>query len=452
MSYLFDKVDNTKLVLFRIAFGLLMMIEGWGAIATGWVTETFVEPTFTFNFIGFEWTHFLLGNTMYLIYTGIGFLGLLVMLGAFYRISSLLLFLLWTLTYFMQKSHYNNHYYFLVWVSFLMAVVPAHRFYSVDSTIRANISSKTTPRWTILAFKIQVAILYFFAAVAKLYPGWTENHFLPLRLEQSAMWFSQYSYLDWFSNFLRNRDLAAFLAYGGIGFDFLIVPLLLFKPTRKIAFFAALFFHLFNSITLHVGIFPYLALAMSLFFFDSKFLNKEFLPFKGRMLSNDNIPVKNTKLITYAFIFLTLFQIYLPLRHWLIQDDVLWTEEGHRLSWRMMLRTKSGSIRFETHLPNGKIVHENLHDFLKPHQASRVATKPDFIWQYVQELKHRYKEKGIDSIEVYAKKSYVSINGGPRFPFIDPKVDLAKEKWNFFTHQDWILPSPPNYYKKDSKK
>ncbi|WP_316930169.1 HTTM domain-containing protein [Leeuwenhoekiella sp. MAR_2009_132] len=35
-------------------------------------------------------------------------------------------------------------------------------------------------------------------------------------------------------------------------------------------------------------------------------------------------------------------QLELPLRHWIIKDDVLWTEEGHRLSWRMMLRSKGG--------------------------------------------------------------------------------------------------------------
>ena len=37
-----------------------------------------------------------------------------------------------------------------------------------------------------------------------------------------------------------------------------------------------------------------------------------------------------------------IIQIALPLRHLAIKDDVLWTEEGHRLSWRMMLRSKTG--------------------------------------------------------------------------------------------------------------
>ena len=53
-NFLFSRVDNSALVLFRAFFGLLITLEAWGAIATGWVRRIFVEPDFTFNFIGFE--------------------------------------------------------------------------------------------------------------------------------------------------------------------------------------------------------------------------------------------------------------------------------------------------------------------------------------------------------------------------------------------------------------
>ena len=450
MNYLFEKVDNSKLVLFRILFGILMMAECWGAILTGWVKKTFVDVDFTFNFIGFEWTQVLLGDTMYGIYIVMGFLGLLIMLGAFYRFSAISLFILWTLTYLMQKSNYNNHYYFLVWVCFLMAVVPANRYYSVDASLNRKNSSETTPRWTIIIFQIQVTILYFFAAIAKLYPGWLDNRYLPIRLNSSAAWFADTKYFSWLAPYLRMPELAEILAYGGIAFDFLIIPLLIIKKTRKPAFIMALIFHIFNSITLQVGIFPYLALAMSLFFFDTETIKNTIFPFKGRSLIPQESYEKPyyRKLITYSIIAFTLWQIYLPLRHWLIKDDVLWTEEGHRMAWRMMLRTKSGHIDFETHLPDGQIINEDVYEFLKPHQVYGVQTKPDFIWQYVQELKKRYKEKGIDSVQIYAKNSTLSINGGPYHPFINPNVDLANVKWSYFGHQEWILPSPKNYYSK----
>ena len=66
---------------------------------------------------------------------------------------------------------------------------------------------------------------------------------------------------------LQERWVHFFITYTGILFDLLIVPLLLIKRTRKWAFFASIFFHLFNSFVFQIGIFPYMSLAFSLFFF-----------------------------------------------------------------------------------------------------------------------------------------------------------------------------------------
>ena len=35
----------------------------------------------------------------------------------------------------------------------------------------------------------------------------------------------------------------------------------------------------------------------------------------------------------------------------------------------------------------------------------------------------------------------MSVNGRPYKQLIDPKVDLANVEWNYFKHNDWILPS-----------
>ena len=66
---LFKQVDSVGLVLWRMAFGLLIAIEGFGAIATGWVRRVMIEPQFTFNFIGFEFLQPLPGNGMYFYFT-----------------------------------------------------------------------------------------------------------------------------------------------------------------------------------------------------------------------------------------------------------------------------------------------------------------------------------------------------------------------------------------------
>lgn len=454
MEYLFERVDNSRLTVFRIFFGLLMTIESWGAIATGWVKETFVDTTFTFNFIGFDWTQVFIGETMYYVYVAMGFLGILIMLGAFYRMSIIAFCLLWSLTYFAQKSHYNNHYYLLVIVSFLLTLMPANNSLSLDANFNVKIKRNTVFRWNYIVFQLTIACVYIYAAIAKLTPGWTENHFLPIRLRTSAKWFTDKLGENVFSEFLSNPDLAQLLAYAGIGFDFLIVPLLLIKPTRKIAFFAALFFHIFNSITLHIGIFPYFALALCIFFFDSKEIRNWFLPFVKRDSIEDretNYNAKPRLTVVFLTIF-TLLMVFLPLRHHLIPQDVTWTEEGHRLSWRMMLRSKTGQGTFYVETPDGKQKRISMYDYLSRHQINDVKTKPDMMWQFAQKLKQEYKDKGISPIKVYLKNSKLRINDGPYHNFINPEADLANVKWSYFGHQDWILPQPKDYYKKAEAK
>ena len=75
-QFLFRKIDNAQLVVFRIFYGLLVAAECYGAIATGWVRRTMVEPKFTFSFIGFEWLQPLPGNGMYIYFAVMGTLGL----------------------------------------------------------------------------------------------------------------------------------------------------------------------------------------------------------------------------------------------------------------------------------------------------------------------------------------------------------------------------------------
>jgi len=42
-----------------------------------------------------------------------------------------------------------------------------------------------------------------------------------------------------------------------------------------------------------------------------------------------------------------LIQILLPLRPLFYTGNVFWTEEGYRMSWKMMLRHKTGKIHFK---------------------------------------------------------------------------------------------------------
>ena len=130
------------------------------------------------------------------------------------------------------------------------------------------------------------------------------------------------------------KEFAKMMSYLGFGFDLLIVPLLLWKRTRIFAVIAALVFHLINSITLQIGIFPYFALAMAVFFFPPEAVRNAFFRKKTTYLASSyEFQPRNTNQVVVTWVLAIYFswQIYLPLRHWTIPGDVLWTEEGHRL-------------------------------------------------------------------------------------------------------------------------
>jgi len=432
-KFLFKHIDNSGLIVFRIVFGLLCFLEAFGAVLTGWVRKVLVEPKFTFSFIGLEWLQPLPGNGMYAYYIIMSVFGLLIMLGYKYRFSMLMFALMWVSTYLMQKSSYNNHYYLLCLLSFIMVFLPANRYASVDAKLNPEIKQISMPSWCKWIFVIQLFILYSYASIAKLYPDWLNTNVVEVLMKGKAD-------LPIIGSLLQQKWLHYGIAYGGILFDGLIIPLLLFKPTRKYAFFASIFFHLFNSIVFQIGIFPYLSLAFSLFFFDAEIVRNIFLKQKPfYKLSDIIIPKYKSILVTLISVFFAI-QIALPLRHHFFKDDVLWTEEGHRLSWRMMLRAKSGKITYSVvDAETNNAISIKLDDHLTKKQQRNAKTKPDIIWQFAQHLKHHFAKKGI-RIKVYVR-AYVSVNGKPYKQLIDPEVDLANEKWCHFKHHKWILPS-----------
>lgn len=439
---LFKRIDNTGLVLFRMTFGFLLACEGFGAIATGWVRRVFVAPDFTFNFIGLDFLQVFTNEWMYVHFVLMGICGLLIMVGYKYRIAMIGYATLWTLAYLSQKTSYNNHYYLMVLLCWIMVFLPANRAASVDAKMNPSIHSTSMPRWVLLFMILQIWIVYTYASIAKIYPDWLDATTPGLFMRGKADYWL-------IGDFLQQEWVHYSIAYVGILFDLLIVPLFLWRKTRMFAFVVSLFFHLFNSAVFLIGIFPYMSISFAFLFFSSETLQKRFLP-KKEIYKGDEVIVPNYKplLIGLASIYF-LIQIGLPLRHWFIQDDVLWTEEGHRLSWRMMLRTKNGTLTVWTvDKATGERTRYNTREILSKKQQRTVKTKADLLWQLAQKIKEIEADKGKD-VQVFMD-ARVSVNGGQFKRFIDPKVDLASVPWEPFKHHEWILPSPEVYnVKKD---
>lgn len=434
-GWLTTPVDNSLLILFRVVFGLLIAAEGGGAIATGWVRSVFIEPEFTFNFIGFDFLQPLVGETMYIVYGLLAVTGLMVMVGLRYRLAILTYAVLWTVSYLLQKTSYNNHYYLLMLLCWLMALMPANRYYSLDVRQGYVTKSVTCPRWCVVVFCGQLLIVYTFASLAKVYPDWLSG--IPIQL-----WFSTKADFWLIGPLLQQEWVQTAVIYGGIAFDGLIIPGLLWKRTRPFAFAAAVLFHGFNSAVFHIGIFPYLAIALCVFCFPGKQIRQWFFKRKPRVTSEVMAQTSYTLapwMLAVGGIYF-LWQIYLPMRHHWYEGNVFWTEEGHRMSWRMMLRTKSGSVRFKIEdLKTGETWWVEPRDHLTSKQARKVATHPDMIWQFGQFLEKEYQKRGYDDLAIYAYGD-VSLNGHPYSPMVDSSVDLSAVPWQPFRHATWIYP------------
>jgi hypothetical protein len=421
---LFTKMDNAPLIIFRVFFGLLVSLECYGAIVTGWVKSTLIDPEFTFTFIGFEWLQPLPGVGMYLYFFVMGTLGILMAMGYKYRFSAFAFLVLWTGVYLMQKSSYNNHYYLLILIAGFMAFFPANRSFSIDARQHPKLHTNAMyayVKWIVVA---QLFLVYTYAAIAKMYGDWLDFGIIKILMQSKADYYV-------IGGLLQHPVLHQFLGISGILFDLFIVPALLWKPTRKYAFIASIFFHLFNSIVFQIGI---------VFFFEPETIRRLFFKQKTPYVAAElALPsYKNGLLLVLGLYFL--LQLLLPLRHHLIADDVLWTEEGHRMSWRMMLRSRAGTTDFyvvdQTSKQKTKV---DLKAYLTPKQIRRINSYPDFIWQFAQRLKKEQSAAG-KSVSVYVDAK-VSINGKPLKRFIDPEVDMAKVPWDHFKHHPWILPS-----------
>ena len=79
------------------------------------------------------------------------------------------------------------------------------------------------------------------------------------------------------------------------------------------------------------------------------------------------------------------------------------------------------------------VLNEN---FLTEFQERQMSFQPDFILEFAHYIGEYYNNNGYSDVEVYAE-SYVTLNGRTSKVFVDPNVDLMKEKRGF-SNKKWI--------------
>lgn len=431
---LFTRIDNSPLLIFRIFFGILVACESFGAIATGWVHKNLIAPKVHFPFIDVSWLAPLPNNGMYFYFVLMGIFGIFIALGYRYRFSIIVFTALWTAVYLMQKTAYNNHYYLLILISVFMCFFPADASYAWRKKTLDKEKQNSMYSYVKWAIVLQLFIVYVYASIAKLYGDWLDFGMIRILMKPVE-------HYPIIGSVLQQVWIHKIIGVSGILFDLLIIPALLWKPTRKIAFIVSIFFHLFNAVVFQIGIFPFLSLAFTVFFFDAETIRSLFFKHKTPYINTQvATPSYATKLLVVLALYFAI-QLLLPIRHYALQDNVLWTEEGHRMSWRMMLRTRSGKGHFSVvNVDTNEKTRINLTNYLTPSQHRKVLAYPDFAWQFAQHLKKEYASQGV-SVAVYLEQSRISVNDRPYAPFINPETNLANAPWLSFSHHSWILPS-----------
>jgi hypothetical protein len=257
---LFEPIDIAPLVFFRVVFGGIMLWEVYRYFSYGWIERYFIEPTFFFKYQGFGWVRPFAGDGMYIHFAALGVLAACILLGFCYRLAAALFFLGITYVFLLDQTNYLNHLYLICILSFILIFVPAHRALSLDAALRPRLRSSTAPAWTLWLLRFQIAVPYFFGAIAKFNADWL------LAAQPMRMWLADRTDFPVIGRWFTEPWAAYFMSWGGFLFDLLFVPLLLWRRTRPFAFAFAAVFHLMNFQLFHIGVFTWLMLVASLIF------------------------------------------------------------------------------------------------------------------------------------------------------------------------------------------
>jgi hypothetical protein len=505
---LFQPVDISSLVFFRLAFAMVALWEVTRYLSQDWVRQIWIEPDFLFGYPFFEWVKPWPGNGMILHFWALGGLAALILLGAFYRLAAGLFFLAFTYVFLLEQSHYLNHFYLVSLISFLLVFLPAHHKLSIDALLRPRLRSETVSSWAVWLLRFQVGVPYFYGGLAKINGDWLQGE--PMRY-----WLQGKGSLPLVGPLLAQPWAPYFFSYGGLLLDLGAVPLLLWRRTRVWAFLVTSLFHVANDAMFQIGIFPWFMIAATTIFFEPDWPRRlladwgprpswrgvlagfggalgavavlvtqatvrDGLPLVPLLMgatagaliawtlssrlgtreaaaakkasrkgsAPSPIPSSETSagrpspsraLGVSLLVAWAVGQLVVPLRHYFIPGDVNWTEEGHRFSWHMMLRTKQGAIRYEVIDPaDGSVWEIDPSSMLTPRQAYTVPGRADMIRQFARHLATEFAARGRPNVEVRALTN-VTLNGRQPQPFVNPDVDLTREPARLWG-TPWILP------------
>jgi hypothetical protein len=430
---LFRPIDAASLVFFRISFGLVMAWWCFDDLRTGRVHQLYEVPRFHFTYEYLDFVRPWPGAGMTIHFLMLLMLALCIAAGLMYRLAMILFAVGFTWFFLLDRTNYQNHYYLISLVSWIMALLPLHRQFSLDVLNGFTRPAATLPVWMLWLVRFHIALPYVFGGLAKFEADWLAGE--PMRQV-----FASQSDMPMLGAWLATEWAVQFFTWGGLLFDLSIVPLLLWRPTRLPAYVAAIGFHLANSFLFHIHIFPWFMILASTIFFAPDWPRRLLKRPRRDVDAPPPLPSlgQNRRVAVFLSVVVA-FHLIWPLRHHAYGADAAWTERGHYFSWRMMLRSKTSGIRYYmVDKPTGRWWVPDIYEFVNQEQSAKFARDPEMILQFAHFLAKEHRRRAGREAAVHALV-LTSLNGRKPQLLIDPETDLAAQPRGFY-RRDWIIP------------
>ncbi|WP_116105184.1 HTTM domain-containing protein [Lewinella sp. IMCC34191] len=433
------ETSAAPLIVFRIGFGLMMLLSIIRFWAYGWIYKLYIFPDFFFSYRYFEWVK-PLGEWTYALFAVAGLSAFCVMIGYRYRIAILVFFLSFTYIELMDKTTYLNHYYFVSLLAFLLVFIP------IPAGLGAAERRKSANTFYRNALRIFVGVVYFYAGLAKLNSDWL------LHAQPLATWLPGRDHFPLVGPLFRERWVHFAFAWAGAIYDLAIPFLLWWRRSRPVAFVLVVVFHVMTWVLFPIGMFPWIMIVSALIFFDDDAHRsivaslRAVLPrFGTRTKTRRTGPYRAPALAQAAIVAVLAYHLLFPFRHLLQQDELFWTENGFRFSWRVMLIEKAGMATFRVEDRAGdQRITVNNREFLSTFQEKQMSTQPDFLLEFGHFLADHYRAQGFTEPAVYVE-SYVALNGRMSRAYVDPTVDLTTISPDD-PPRTWLLPFEEDIY------
>ena len=216
-------IDAAGLAVFRFLWGAVCFVCVVRFLASGWIERFYGEPTFFFRYWGFGWLPVLPVPALYAVGVVLAACALLVAVGLFYRAAAVTFFLGFTYLQLLDVTRYLNHYWLVVWMALLFAVLPLGRAWSVDAWRHPETARSHHPAWVLWLLRFQVGVVYVFAGLAKLQPDWL------VRGEPLGIWLSARHDTFLIGPVLAQAWAPLVFSWAGFLFDLTIVGWLLWR-------------------------------------------------------------------------------------------------------------------------------------------------------------------------------------------------------------------------------